>query len=74
MENFRRLVSKIQWLAVISRPDIAHATSRLASVITKPSEMAWVALKRVLRYLRDTINKGLIYQGSGPLQGYSNAN
>ena len=74
MEDFRRLVGKIQWLAVISRPDIAHATSRLASVVTKPSETAWVALKRVLRYLRGTVNEGLVYQGSSPLQGYSDAN
>jgi hypothetical protein len=73
-EDFRKLVEKIQWLAVVTRPDITYAVSRLASVTNRPSEEAWTAIKRLLRYLRGTVEKGLTYGGSEPLQGYSDAN
>ena len=39
-EDFRKLVGKIQWLAVVTRPDICYAVSRLASVANGPSEEA----------------------------------
>jgi hypothetical protein len=58
---------------VVTRPDIAYVVSRLASVVNEPSEKAWTALKRVLRYLRGTVRIGLTYGGSSPLQGYSDA-
>jgi Reverse transcriptase (RNA-dependent DNA polymerase) len=73
-EDFRRLVGKIQWLAVMTRPDITYAVSRLASVANRPSEGAWTAIKRLLRYLRGTVEMGLTYGGSEPLRGYSDAN
>jgi Reverse transcriptase (RNA-dependent DNA polymerase) len=73
-EDFRRLVGKIQWLAVMTRPDITYAVSRLVSVANGPSEGAWTAIKRLLRYLRGTVEIRLTYGGSEPLRGYSDAN
>jgi hypothetical protein len=73
-EDYRRLVGKIQWLAVVTRPDISWAVSRLASVANGPSEEAWGALKRLLRYLRGTTARGLRYGCVSPLIGYSDAN
>jgi Reverse transcriptase (RNA-dependent DNA polymerase) len=74
IEEYRRIVGKILWLAIISRPDIAHDASQLATVAAKPSETAWQALKRVLRYLRGTITAGIWYRGKSTLTGYSDAN
>jgi Reverse transcriptase (RNA-dependent DNA polymerase) len=73
-EDFRKLVGKIQWLAVVTRPDITFAVSRLASVANGPTEEAWTAIKRLLRYLRWTVSMGLTYGGSQALCGYSDAN
>jgi hypothetical protein len=58
----------------VTRPDITYAVSRLTSVVNGPSEKAWTAIKRLLRYLRGTVETGLMYGGSEPLQGYSDAN
>ena len=73
-EDFKRLVGKIQWLAIVTRPDITYAVSRLTSVANGPSEAAWTAIKRLLRYLRRTVEMRLTYGGSEPLRGYSDAN
>ncbi|XP_048605020.1 secreted RxLR effector protein 161-like [Brassica napus] len=52
-------------------PDIAYAAGRL-SIYT--STQHWQALKRVLKYLKGTINYGLSYVGfSSVLEGYSDA-
>jgi hypothetical protein len=73
-EDFRKLIEKIQWLAVITKPDITYAISRLVSVINGLLEKAWTAIKRLLRYLRGIIKVGLTYGSSKLLQGYSDAN
>ena len=36
-EDFKKLVGKMQWLAVVTRLDITYAVSRLASVANGPS-------------------------------------
>ena len=72
--DYRKLVGKIQWLAVVTRPDISYAVSRLASVAQGPTEEAWGALKRLLRYLRGTVDRGLRFGGKEELRGYSDAN
>ena len=83
MEHFRSLVGRIQWLAVVARPDIAHAASQLGSVATKPTEGAWNALKHLLRYLKGSPDVGLLFGGAeigsaesmkDKLIGYSDAN
>ncbi|ERF75333.1 hypothetical protein EPUS_00125 [Endocarpon pusillum Z07020] len=73
-EDYRRLVGKVQWPAVVTRPDISHTVSRLASVSNTPTKEAWGALKRLLRYLRGTLRRGLRYGGKSELRGYSDAN
>ncbi|GJR49764.1 retrovirus-related pol polyprotein from transposon TNT 1-94 [Tanacetum coccineum] len=44
-----------------SRPDIVHATCYCARYQAKPSEKHLTAVKRIFRYLKDTINMGLWY-------------
>lgn len=48
--------------------------SKLGAVAHKPSAEAWVAIKRLLRYLRGTVDVGLRYGGSEALTGYSDTN
>jgi Reverse transcriptase (RNA-dependent DNA polymerase) len=77
MEEFRSLLGKIQWLAVVTRPDITHTAGMLGSVATKPSEQAWNALKHLLRYIRGSLDVGLEFgrrEGGESLMGYSDAN
>lgn len=44
-----------------TRPDIAYAVSILSQFMAKPHESHWIAAKRVLRYLKGTINFGIEY-------------
>ncbi|GKD17638.1 hypothetical protein Tco_1206796 [Tanacetum coccineum] len=44
-----------------SRPDIVHATCYCARYQAKPTEKHLTALKRIFRYLKDSINMGLWY-------------
>jgi hypothetical protein len=44
-----------------TRPDIAFAVSRLAQYTIKPNSQYWAALKRLIRYLKGTRTKGIVY-------------
>jgi hypothetical protein len=44
-----------------TRPDIAFAVARLTQYIIKLNSQCWAALKRLIRYLKGTRTKGIIY-------------
>ena len=43
-----------------SRPDIAYAVCRLSRYIHNPNNDHWNALIRVMKYLRGTMNYGIL--------------
>ena len=57
-----------------TRPDISYSVSILSQFLAKPCETHWKATKIVLRYLKGTINFGLLYTNAFDVQlaGYSN--
>ncbi|ODM17047.1 hypothetical protein SI65_05760 [Aspergillus cristatus] len=59
--EYQRGTGKLQWLAVKTRPDIAEAACLLARFNTAPTKKCWNALLHVIRYLKGTIDEGLIY-------------
>ncbi|RVW89827.1 putative mitochondrial protein [Vitis vinifera] len=67
----------ISWLlyVTLTRPDIAFAVNKACQFMAKPSDVHWLAVKRILRYLKGTISLGLHFQPSTSmeLQGYSDA-
>ncbi|XP_074277972.1 secreted RxLR effector protein 161-like [Silene latifolia] len=57
-----------------TRPDIAYAVGRLSRYTSNPSIHHWVAVKRVLQYLKKTMNYGFTYMGHlSVIEGYSDA-
>nr|GEU45590.1 retrovirus-related Pol polyprotein from transposon TNT 1-94 [Tanacetum cinerariifolium] len=58
--KYRSMVGALMYLTA-SRPDIMHATCYCACYQAKPTEKHLTAVKRVFRYLKDTINMGLWY-------------
>nr|GEZ33813.1 retrovirus-related Pol polyprotein from transposon TNT 1-94 [Tanacetum cinerariifolium] len=58
--KYRSMVEALMYLT-ISRPDIMHTTCYCARYQAKPTEKHLTAVKRIFRYLKDTIHMGLWY-------------
>nr|GEV94698.1 putative ribonuclease H-like domain-containing protein [Tanacetum cinerariifolium] len=58
--KYRSMVRALMYLTT-SRPDIVHATCYCARYQAKPTEKHLTVVKRIFRYLKDTINIGLWY-------------
>lgn len=71
--EFRSLVGDLQY-RVFTRPNIAYLVNKLCYFLHAP-DSHWVALKRVLKYLKATLYYGLLLQKSDTLDliGFSNS-
>lgn len=59
---------------MLSRPDICFPVNLLSRYVENPGKPHWGAVKRVLRYLKGTINFGITYGGNNDgIVGYSDA-
>ncbi|CAI7892994.1 unnamed protein product [Closterium sp. NIES-53] len=58
---FHSMVGALNYAANHTRPDIAFATSRLASVVSRPSYELLQAANRLVRYVSATESVGLVY-------------
>ena len=56
-------VGSLQYLAMMTRPDIAHSVAYLARFNANPGLVHWKALKHLFRYVKGTIDHKLTYQG-----------
>ncbi|CAH0730285.1 unnamed protein product, partial [Brenthis ino] len=61
---FRELIGSLMFVSTSTRPDIAFATSYLSQFLDKRTKTLWTQAKRVLRYLKHTINIGLQFNKS----------
>jgi len=67
---FRSIVDALQY-ATITRPEISYSVNKVCQFLSNPLEEHWKAVKRILRYLKGTINHGLVIEAatsSEPLQ------
>lgn len=60
---FRQVEGTLQYLA-LTRPDITMAINKATQFMHSPSINHWQAVKRILRYLKGTIDHGLILKPS----------
>ena len=56
---YRRIIDKLHYLS-FPRSDIAFVDSKLSQAMHQPRMSHWVALKRLLRYLRSTTSFGVL--------------
>lgn len=60
--------------AVVSRSDIAFAVSSVSRFLDKPGREHWLAVKKMLRYVKGTISYGLLYGAKNDcLQGFTDS-
>lgn len=58
---YEQLIGCLQFAAQVTRPDISFAVNLLSRYKANPGKAHWGAAKRILRYLKGTANKRLIY-------------
>ena len=74
---FQQIIGSLMYLMIGTRPDIAAAVSIISQFASNPTTLHHQAAKRILRYLKGTINLKLNYgdKDTKPmLIGYSDAN
>lgn len=71
---YRELVGALQYLTIMTRPDISFAVNKLAQFNSQWNERHFTLAKGVLRYIKGTIDHGIALGGSqAGLVGYSDA-
>lgn len=72
---FRELIGSLQYLSLVARPDISIAVNFYSRFQENPDEQHFIGLKRVLRYLKGTIDYKLIFKQHNvlTLQGFADA-
>jgi hypothetical protein len=58
--RFQSVVGALQYLS-FTRPDISYAVNRVCQFLSAPTTSHWVAVKRILRYLKTTLDVGLCF-------------
>ena len=58
---YHELIGKLLYLAITTRPDIAYTIRVLCQFVKNPGMEHWLAAKRVLQYLKGTINMKMVY-------------
>ena len=59
--RYRKLLGELLFCMVTCRPDISFAVIKLAKFANFPSTIHYLALKTVLKYLRETIDDGIYF-------------
>ena len=72
---YQQAIGCLTYASISTRPDISAAVGALSQYMTCPTEEHWKGIKRILRYLKGTIDYGLVFTSDGEniLYGYSDA-
>ena len=67
IKSYQSVIGSLTYICYATRPDLTHAVNTLSRYSTNPSKEHFVALKRILKYLRGTSTLALHYvKSDGP--------
>ena len=71
---YKQLIGSLMYLTA-TRPNLMHVVSLMSRFMASPTELHLQAAKRVLRYLKGTIDLGILYRkrGNGELIAYTDS-
>uniref|UniRef100_A0A2N9FY74 Integrase catalytic domain-containing protein n=1 Tax=Fagus sylvatica TaxID=28930 RepID=A0A2N9FY74_FAGSY len=71
---YKQLVGSLMYLTA-TRPDLMYVVSLISRFMASPTELHLQAAKRVLRYLKGTVDLGVFYRkkGNGELMAYTDS-
>ncbi|KAJ4846009.1 hypothetical protein Tsubulata_019554, partial [Turnera subulata] len=72
--KYRSIVGGLQYLTM-TRPDIAFAVNKLCQFMHAPAQSHWAAVKRLLRYVKQTLHYGIFLNATAKpvLQAFADA-
>jgi hypothetical protein len=57
--QYQQILGSLLFAGIMTRPDLANACAQLGRVMSSPGQLHLDALKRVLRYVKGTLDKGI---------------
>ncbi|XP_071694915.1 secreted RxLR effector protein 161-like [Rutidosis leptorrhynchoides] len=72
--EYSQVIGYLMYVMTSTRPDIAFAVGKLSRYTSIPSTHHWQAIRRVLKYLKKTMNYSLSYSVfPSVIEGYTDA-
>jgi hypothetical protein len=66
-QTYQAIIGSIMFAMLCTRPDISFAVTTLSQFASNPLPVHTQAVRRVMRYLKGTIDYGITYTGTGPV-------
>lgn len=63
--HYRSIVGALHY-ATITRPEICYAVNKVCQFMAHSLDSHWLAVKRILRYLKGTVSSGLLFTPASP--------
>ena len=77
LREYQAIIGCLTYASIATRPDICASVGVLSRFMTKPGQQHWTGVKRVLRYIKGTLNFSLKFESIGEMQirlsGYADA-
>jgi hypothetical protein len=76
VREYHMAIGCLTYATTATRPDLAAAVGILSKYMARPGKDHWQGVKRVLRYVKGTLNSGLTFTAHGNnhvLYGYADA-
>ena len=76
VREYQMAIGCLTYATTATRPDLAAAVGILSKYMARPGKDHWQGVKRVLRYVKGTLNSGLTFTAHGNnyvLYGYADA-